>query len=257
MANPLKVLRGLLRLRAEDRDAALLEPEAVGGGLAAVRELLGEGLPEKDSFVDDASGAKALSDLAGFYRPHGRAVKEGGTSATAPVGAGDRLYRDDIAHLAQGLDDLAERAALATSLRQRRREAGYSLRELARFAGVHHSYLSRIERAAVPRPSDGIMGRLSAPLGLPAPEGAASPEGSPDLAGLGLHRAAVRSLLKMVRDLPDEHLELLAAQARTMLDLDRRRRKPEGPDSPGRSGRVGSPGRTDSATKTEAAGDGE
>ncbi len=219
MASPLKAVRNLLKLREEANDEVLLKPETVAGGLEAVRDLLGSGLPAKEAFYDDASARRTLEALAAFYRQYGRpALAAGDRNA----GAGDRLYRDDISRLAEGLIDVAERVALAASLRKARREAGYSIRELARFAGVHHSYLSRVERGAVPRPSDAIMGRLAAPLGLPGAPTA--PEGVADLASLGLHRAAVRSLLKIVRGLPDEHLELLVAQARAMLDQTRRKR---------------------------------
>ncbi len=137
---------------------------------------------------------------------------------------------------------MADRVTLAATLRKARREAGYSIRELARFAGVHHSYLSRVERGAVPRPSENIMSRLVSPLGLEddggepgdggggsgaeaqAGGGGRNGGGAASLAGLGLHRAPVRALLKLARELPDEHLELLAVQARAMLEQVKRKR---------------------------------
>lgn len=239
MANPLKVVRNLLKLLAEANSEALLKPETVTAALEAVRDLLGIGLPAKEAFYDEASGPETLKTLAAFYHPHGRpALAAGGitagdgttgdgTAGDGAPGAGDRLYRDDVTRLAEGLTDVAERVTLATSLRNARREAGYSIRELARFAGVHHSYLSRVERGAVPRPSDAVMARLAAPLGLPGAP--AAPEGAVDLAGLGLHRSGVRALLKVVRGLPDEHVELLAAQARAMLAQTRKRLTGGGP----------------------------
>lgn len=221
MANPMKVVRSLSKLQADAKSEDLLKPETVAGGLEAVRELLGNGLPPKEASLEGAFAPNSLKSLAAFYRPHGRPALDGRGADSA--GPGDRLYRDDITRLAEGLDDVAERVTLAATLRKAREDAGYSIRELARFAGVHHSYLSRVERGAVPRPSEAIMARLAPPLGLPAPE-TAQPGGASALQGLGLHRAPVRALLKMVRELPDEHLELLAAQARAMVEQARKRR---------------------------------
>jgi len=78
----------------------------------------------------------------------------------------------------------------------------------------------QVERGQVPRPSGAVMARLAGPLGL---EGwGRAEEERRDLADLGLNRPAVRALLKMARELSDEHLELLAAQARVMRDRNRK-----------------------------------
>lgn len=208
--------------------------------LEAVTAILAKGLPDKDRVYADRSLPEDLDRLAAAYTAWSGVGVGAGVGAG---GAGDRLFRVEVARLAHGLADVADRLRLAAALRKARGEAGFSIRELSRFSGVDHTYISRIERGAVPPPSAAVMDRLAAPLGVThwteasgatAEDGAATAaDGAatghrvappdrpgPDLAELGLHRSAVRSLLKAVRDLPDEHLELLETQAVAM-----RRRK--------------------------------
>ncbi|MEW6032162.1 MAG: helix-turn-helix domain-containing protein [Bacillota bacterium] len=284
MAAPIRTLTQLVKAHAGGDTARLLEPEEVRRGLEAVKAILAKGLPGKDQFYGDPKMAAAAMELAAFYAGAGHPTWEdtgagsptgeeatagrptaGQTGASPPTGekartrevpagptgpgvsgGGDRLYRAEVAELARGLADVADRLRLAAALRRARREAGFSIRELSRFSGVDHSYISRVEHGAVPRPSRAVMDRLAGALGVPGlaggplgdggagggtaedrtgnggdpagfPDGARAAERpGADLVGLGLHRAAVRNLLKVARDLPDDYLELLAAQARTM-----------------------------------------
>lgn len=251
MANPIKVLRQLLKAYRDGRADLLLKPDEVARGLEAIGTLLNRGLPDGERLFQGPDAAAPVAELAAFYAGHGRqgrSGQDGGTGAAAGgkegedgtggdtgAGAGDRLYREDITRLAGGLADVADRMAVAASLRRARREAGFSIRELSRFAGVDHSYISRVERGAVPRPSGAVMNRLAGALGLQGWPGgpAASASGPsagqaddpdrPDLAELGLHRAPVRALLKVARELTDEHIELLLVQAKAMRGRGRKR----------------------------------
>lgn len=222
-ANPWRVLKRLADLHVSSDDGVLLEQVSVQRGLEAVALILKKGLPDKEGPLGDVALAESLSSLAGFYEAHGRPEP-----GSRPDETGDRLLRSEMVKLSHGLADVADRVRLAASLRKARREAGFGLRELSRFSGVDHSYISRVERGLVPRPSDEIMAKLSAPLGLetstvPAPEsadprrvGKSGGSEPPGLEQLGLHRSAVRELLKVMRDLPDEHVELLTVQARAV-----------------------------------------
>lgn len=229
LASPFRVLTQLAKLCAGEGAECVLKPEEVARAMDAVKTILSKGLPDKDHVYSDRRIPEGVERLAAFY-----------ASSAEVSGAGDRLYREEVARLAHGLADVADRLRLAAVLREARRSAGFSIRELSRFSGVDHSYISRVERGAVPRPSRAVMDRLSASLGIngwreeadgavsEAP-GTAGANGvdrpGADLAELGLHRAAVRSLLRAARDLPDEHLELLEAQARAMRERVRKARK--------------------------------
>jgi len=210
VASTIRVLQNLLKAHQSGEPEPVFDPQEIEWALTAVETVLKKGLPDKDNLYEDERFGE---DLAALARTCAERSRQGGeTGAKDPgdpvdpadpteAGAGDRLHRAELARLAGGLADVADRLALASTLRRARKTAGFSIRELSRFSGVDHSYISRMERAAVPRPSPAVMGRLGRALGL-----------------------ADWALLKVARDLPDDHLELLTAQARAMKAQARKRR---------------------------------
>lgn len=62
---------------------------------------------------------------------------------------------------------MQEESHLGNTLRQRRLELGLSLGQLADAAGLHKSFLSRLESGVVRQPSTDSLQRLAAALDLP------------------------------------------------------------------------------------------
>src|SRR4051794_41519636 len=67
------------------------------------------------------------------------------------------------------MQDESERV-LGNSIRQRRRELGLSLNQLAAATGLHKSFLSRVESGAVRQPAVDSLQRIASALQLPETE---------------------------------------------------------------------------------------
>lgn len=59
---------------------------------------------------------------------------------------------------------------LAAYLRQVREQAGYSIRELAKRVGVHHSYLARLETGETANPAPELLEHLATELEVDSAE---------------------------------------------------------------------------------------
>jgi transcriptional regulator with XRE-family HTH domain len=96
--------------------------------------------------------------------------------------------------------------ALGNRIRERRRELGLSLNHLAAAAGLHKSFLSRLESGAVRQPATDSLRRITQALELPETE----------LYGLLDRRArdqlpALQPYLRAKYDLPDAVIADIAA----------------------------------------------
>jgi transcriptional regulator with XRE-family HTH domain len=61
-------------------------------------------------------------------------------------------------------------ASLGAVIRAHRESAGYSARQLAAMAGIHHSYLARLEAGDNDRPAADVLQRLAEALEIDADE---------------------------------------------------------------------------------------
>ncbi len=59
-------------------------------------------------------------------------------------------------------------ASLGSVIRAHREAAGYSVRQLATMAGIHHSYLARLEAGDNARPNPDVLQRLADALEIDA-----------------------------------------------------------------------------------------
>src|SRR3954447_8186491 len=111
------------------------------------------------------------------------------------------------------MQDESERV-LGNSIRQRRRELGLSLNQLAAASGLHKSFLSRVESGAVRQPAVDSLQRIAAALQMSETE----------LFGLLDRRArdqlpALQPYLRAKYDLPDAVIADITAYLSRYGDL--------------------------------------
>lgn len=127
-----------------------------------------------------------------------------------------------VVHMTRPRTDTTDESADLGPLLRKRREglrqndASYSLRQVAGRVGVQPSYLSKVERAKVPPPSEATLRKLAAELDLDADVVLAlAGKVSADLKEAIRRRPKLfAELIRSVRELPDDAVLRLAREVR-------------------------------------------
>lgn len=160
----------------------------------------------------------------------------GGDPVACLVRLADFCSSAGVEETAAGFRELARSLRFAIRLKGLRSKAGFSIRELAKYAGLNHTYISRLERGTVVHPSPDTVRKLAPLLGVTPGDldERLAEEREGVGAGWGLNRPLVRRLLHTVWELPDNYLELLIAQAEPLAKMSRQagkeKRGSEDPD---------------------------
>lgn len=163
----------------------------------AIRQIRKKGLPDEDE-IPGGDPAGCLTQLA------------------------DACTRAGVEETATGLREMARGLRFAIRLKGLRLTAGFSIRELAKYAGLNHTYISRLEHGTVVHPSPDTVRKLAPILGVaPADLDEQLAEERESAAVWGLNRPLVRRLLHTVWELPDDYLEVLIAQAEPLAKMSR------------------------------------